>query len=468
MVGAAFSMPSWANPYNHLGQPALVQLRNVPRSVGIIVFCFAGHPCFPIVHECMRDPRRWRASVGFTFLLALLFYGGLGVFGYLVFGGSLEEITSGKGKVSGKGAAPSRFADPNPQKRRALPGEAARDDPDAELPPALDDGMPEGYEDFIRQLCRAEFDSIKEDFGDSIAKTAAESNKPLLAAVENLRALVQAHTETLEADVRKIATPQLDSLSRRLQAQLGQQKGVLDAHTASLAKHDQDLADIRREMAELRKELALAESRLRPQPQVPAGFNRDIDTSLVVAISQRPTSVESMREVFVPWLSSIGFENANDEFQIAAKGTVPCKRFEIKFSGPIGVASRKVDRVLANFREGKEWNEFWITPPGDVRCRIHFGPDKSPKQIKQEIVLRRARKLVEVACPGKRLYSDRERGVLLVGWDKIMQIEVASGDSPPVLYWDIPKLELNHMEVTRVRDATKEITNPVETSQWSL
>ncbi|CAK0788083.1 unnamed protein product, partial [Prorocentrum cordatum] len=252
-----------------------------------------------------------------------------------------QEVKSGKGKVQGKGAAPSRFTDPNPQKRRALPGEAPHDDADAELPPALDDEMPEGYEDFIRQLCRAEFDSIKEDFGDSIAKTAAESNKPLLAAVENLRALVQAHTETLEADVRKVATPQLDSLSRRLQAQIDQQKGVIDAHTSSIAKHDQDLVDIRREMAELRKELALAEARPRPQSQVPAGFNRDIDTTMVVAISQRPSSLESVREVLAPWLSSIGFESANNDYQIAAKGTVPCKRFEIKFKGPVGVASRK-------------------------------------------------------------------------------------------------------------------------------
>lgn len=90
MIGAAFTMPSWANPYDRLGVPALLQLQNTPRSVGIIVFCFAGHPCFPIVHECMRDRSAWNRSVGLTFLLALLYYGGLGVFGYLVFGEDLE------------------------------------------------------------------------------------------------------------------------------------------------------------------------------------------------------------------------------------------------------------------------------------------------------------------------------------------------------------------------------------------
>lgn len=90
VVCAALTMEEWANPYDHLGAPALVQLQNVPRSIGIIVFCFAGHPCFPIVYECMKEPQHWQMSVYLTFLLAFLYYGGLGVFGYLVFGQDLQ------------------------------------------------------------------------------------------------------------------------------------------------------------------------------------------------------------------------------------------------------------------------------------------------------------------------------------------------------------------------------------------
>eukprot|EP00930_Biecheleria_cincta_P035693 TRINITY_DN24529_c0_g1_i3.p1 TRINITY_DN24529_c0_g1~~TRINITY_DN24529_c0_g1_i3.p1 ORF type:complete len:551 (-),score=59.66 TRINITY_DN24529_c0_g1_i3:70-1584(-) len=90
LVCAALTMQEWANPYNHLGHQALVQWANVPRSVGIIVFCFAGHPCFPVVHESMKDRRDWRCSICISFFLAFLYYGGLGVFGYLVFGEFLE------------------------------------------------------------------------------------------------------------------------------------------------------------------------------------------------------------------------------------------------------------------------------------------------------------------------------------------------------------------------------------------
>jgi len=90
MVTAALTMFAWANPYDHIGKPALIRPENIPRSVGIIVFCFAGHPCFPIVHECMKDRSQWRLSIAATFFLALVYYGGLGVFGYLVFGTALE------------------------------------------------------------------------------------------------------------------------------------------------------------------------------------------------------------------------------------------------------------------------------------------------------------------------------------------------------------------------------------------
>lgn len=91
LIGAAMTMPRWYNPYDQLGSTALVQLGNIPRSIGIIIFCFAGHPCFPMVHQSMKDQRRWVPCVAVTFLTAFVYYGGLGTFGYLVFGQDLRE-----------------------------------------------------------------------------------------------------------------------------------------------------------------------------------------------------------------------------------------------------------------------------------------------------------------------------------------------------------------------------------------
>lgn len=104
MVITGLMVESWADPYVH-PPPTWSVLSNAPRSTGLLVFCFAGHPCFPMVHEAMRDKRSWGLSMNATFLIAFLFYGGLGVFGYDVFGSSLQaSFTENLGAVHSAGA----------------------------------------------------------------------------------------------------------------------------------------------------------------------------------------------------------------------------------------------------------------------------------------------------------------------------------------------------------------------------
>jgi len=59
---------------------------NFPRSLGIIIFCFAGHPCFPIMHECLREKKDWGRTINIAFILSLMYYSGLGCTGSLAFG----------------------------------------------------------------------------------------------------------------------------------------------------------------------------------------------------------------------------------------------------------------------------------------------------------------------------------------------------------------------------------------------
>merc|ERR1719221_11829 len=76
------ALPSWAFPA--AAEAALPgSLWDVPRSIGLLVFCFAGHPCFPAMHENLAEPSRWGASVGGSFAVALAYYGGLGLFAFL-------------------------------------------------------------------------------------------------------------------------------------------------------------------------------------------------------------------------------------------------------------------------------------------------------------------------------------------------------------------------------------------------
>mmetsp|Transcript_57986 Transcript_57986/g.188662 ORF Transcript_57986/g.188662 Transcript_57986/m.188662 type:complete len:486 (+) Transcript_57986:143-1600(+) len=102
MVGATYMLRQWADPYEHLGEAALLQIWNIPRSVGIIVFCFAGHPCFPGVRSSMKAPSKWKDCIYVSFFMAFVYYGSFGFLGYIVFGPYTAQImTDNLGSIPG-------------------------------------------------------------------------------------------------------------------------------------------------------------------------------------------------------------------------------------------------------------------------------------------------------------------------------------------------------------------------------
>merc|ERR1712137_571320 len=81
MLACTFMLTHWAQPYVEQGTAALIQPSNIPRSVGIIVFCFAGHPCFPAVKTSMKKPRSWSFCINVSFFIALAYYTSFGFLG---------------------------------------------------------------------------------------------------------------------------------------------------------------------------------------------------------------------------------------------------------------------------------------------------------------------------------------------------------------------------------------------------
>lgn len=63
---------------------------NLPRAIGIIVFCFAGHPCFPVVHESLRDRGDWSRAINNAFTASLVYYISFACTGSLAFGQNVQ------------------------------------------------------------------------------------------------------------------------------------------------------------------------------------------------------------------------------------------------------------------------------------------------------------------------------------------------------------------------------------------
>jgi amino acid permease len=75
---------------SHWWRGTMANAWNLPRSLGIIIFCFAGHPCFAVMHECLRERQEWGRAVNIAFFLSFLYYAGFGCAGSLAFGQSVQ------------------------------------------------------------------------------------------------------------------------------------------------------------------------------------------------------------------------------------------------------------------------------------------------------------------------------------------------------------------------------------------
>lgn len=65
---------------------------DVFRAYGLIIFCFAGHPCFPALHQSMSDRSKWEPCVTFSFLVAAGYYVCLGLLAFLALGTNMHAV----------------------------------------------------------------------------------------------------------------------------------------------------------------------------------------------------------------------------------------------------------------------------------------------------------------------------------------------------------------------------------------
>eukprot|EP00435_Cladocopium_sp_Y103_P010818 s2615_g2.t2 len=85
---STISTAKWSYPELQL-EP---HVGNFFRAYGLFIFCFAGHPCLPALHEGMQHTERWTGCVSWSFSIAAVFYLVLGLVTYLAHGDDLHPV----------------------------------------------------------------------------------------------------------------------------------------------------------------------------------------------------------------------------------------------------------------------------------------------------------------------------------------------------------------------------------------
>ncbi|XP_031126956.1 amino acid transporter AVT1D-like [Ipomoea triloba] len=64
----------------------VLNFAKLPVTIGIYSFCFGGHSVFPSIYSSMKEPSRFPSLIMLSFLLAFVSFGGIAIFGFLMFG----------------------------------------------------------------------------------------------------------------------------------------------------------------------------------------------------------------------------------------------------------------------------------------------------------------------------------------------------------------------------------------------
>eukprot|EP00959_Pyramimonas_sp_CCMP1952_P207963 4350283-Pyramimonas_sp.AAC.1 len=143
--------------------------------------------------------------------------------------------------------------------------------------------------------------TITAEVSGSVSKAIGDNHTTLLTMFSAMQAEVAKQATAVEQQVQSALAPRLDAVSRRFQSQIDEHTAQLLAAQTRLDLHGSDIDALREQIAELRKQLAIAAAAPRDEQPPPSSFERAEDCTIVVAISQKPTTQASVVASLQPW-----------------------------------------------------------------------------------------------------------------------------------------------------------------------
>ena len=179
----------------------------------------------------------------------------------------------------------------------------------------------------------------------------------------------------------------------------------------------------------LEQRVVVAE-RADPAPRVAPSFDRQADPTVIKVNSKSYVSKDSVLGQIDILADRVGM----DRDRYLVKGDPVSKFFTVQFKGTPSIAAAAVSTLLGTLKLGDgEWERVLVQAPGGSRVQIYLGPDKSPKQVKTEILTKKTYSILQAAGV-KDLTLNRRRGQVLQDWEPLALVEVTSQDEASLLW----------------------------------
>ncbi|CAK0800876.1 unnamed protein product, partial [Prorocentrum cordatum] len=221
---------------------------------------------------------------------------------------------------------------------------------------------------------------------------------------------------------------------------------------AKQEKTDKAIELMAEQIKVLQRELATANQQPIKQQYIGRDFDREIDATIIKVHADGLVTLAKATESLTKFVA--GCDIRESDFTVTGNDTA--KFFTVKFTGLPGPASRRVQKVLDSMRSP---NGTWVRIYADAvsghgTVELRMGPDKSPKQIKTEIVGKRLRQAMEREFPNHVWRVDRTKAWITAGWAPVIAYSVRPGrDEPTILTFQDTGLPALGIDRTTLKNA---------------
>ncbi len=284
---------------------------------------------------------------------------------------------------------------------------------------------------------------------------------PLEALREELLSAVASNAEKVNGAMAKAFKGIESRMDKRFEGVAVEIAAVKDAQT----KTDLDQKKMWERIGALQAALEVCEKDTNLKQQPTDDFDRQIDATIIRIHSQELVTLEEIKKTVESWAAEV----AVSDFTTTVTGGAasPAQRFTVSLGGVPATAAKRATKLLGTLRKSDgTWRRMQCASPNGRQVDLFIGPDKSPKQVRTEILGKQLVQAIKETHPQLPIHLLRRDGVVKTNWTSFVKVEPSSHDVA-VLRWDERVVAEKGIRKEDIAEAFERLAKGRDQPQWS-